>query len=468
MSLKGIRLIIFLSQSNGQDLIATDVGNAYLEAFTKEKVYFIAGPEFGKLEGHVLIIVKALYGLRSSGARWHDRFADVLRTMGFSPSKAEPDIWMRRADDLYEYIAVYVDDLLIASKDGDAIIDQLQNVHKFKLKGTGKVKFHLGMDFKEDEQGVLHISQESYLERMFAMFERIFGHTPRHYQSPIEKGDHPELDTTDFLDDEKTKLYQSLVGALQWVVTIGKFDVYTAVMTMSSFRAQPRFGHLERVKRIYGYLSKFRKSSIRVSVTEPDFSTLPDLDHEWEHSVYGNVDEIIPDDLPEPLGKPVVTVTYVDANLYHCMLTGKAVTGILHFINTMPWDWYLKKQSTVETATYGSEFAAAKTATDQIIELRQTLRYLGVPIRTKSYMFGDNKTVVDSSTTPNARLHKRHTMLAFHRVRQAIASKIIVFHHIPGSENPADILSKHWGHHQVWEELLKPLLFWFGAPVDSE
>ena len=67
----------------------------YLEAETKEKVSFIAGPEFGDLAGHTLIIVKALYGLRSSGAHWHDCFADCLRDMGFAASKAEPDIWMR-------------------------------------------------------------------------------------------------------------------------------------------------------------------------------------------------------------------------------------------------------------------------------------------------------------------------------------------------------------------------------------
>jgi hypothetical protein len=85
-------------------------------------------------------------------------------------------------------------------------------------------------------------------------------------------------------------------------------------------------------------------------------------------------------------------------------------------------DWYSKKQATVETATYGSEFVAARTCVEQIIDLRITLQYLGVPICSKSYMFGDNKSVVDSSMQVNAKIHKRHTMLSFHRVREAIAS----------------------------------------------
>ena len=86
------------------------------------------------------------------------------------------------------------------------------------------------------------------------------------------------------------------------------------------------------------------------------------------------------------------------------MLTGRSVTGILHFANKTPIDWFSKKQGTVETATYGSEFVAARTCVEQIMDLRLTLRYFGVPIHGKSHMFGDNKSVVDSSSVlrPNS------------------------------------------------------------------
>jgi hypothetical protein len=63
---------------------------------------------------------------------------------------------------------------------------------------------------------------------------------------------------------------------------------------------------------------------------------------------------------------------------------GKSVTGILHLINKTPLDWYAKKQATVETATYGSEFVASRICVEQIIDLRSTLRYLGVPVREKN------------------------------------------------------------------------------------
>ena len=158
--------------------------------------------------------------------------------------------------------------------------------------------------------------------------------------------------------------------------------------------------------------------------------------------IYGNVLEEIPKDSPEPLGKSVTTTRFLDANLL--FITGRSVTAVLHFFNPITGDWYSKRQATVENATYGSEFVAAKTATEQIVDIRQTLRYLGVPIKSKAYMFGDNKSVVTSSTVPHSLLSKRHNILSYHRVREAIAAKILVFHCCDFSQNKSDILSKHW------------------------
>ena len=462
VSLRGIRMLVFLSELNGLKTWATDIGNAYLEAVTCEKVYIIAGPEFKEREGHILVIYKALYGLRTSGLRWHERFADCLREMGFKPCKAEPDIWMRRNGNVYEYIAVYVDDLAIAAKDPSEIIEILSGKYKFKLKGTGDIHFHLGMDFFCDDDGTLCIEPKKYIERMMASYLQMFNEQPKsNVSSPLEHGDHPELDTSALLDPDETQKYQSLVGAMQWAVSIGRIDITTAVMTLSSFRAAPRKGHLERAKRVYHYLCKMKNAVIRIRTDEPDLSAIPEPEYDWKYSVYGEGSELIPDGVPEPLGKFVTLVHYVDANLFHDMLTGRSVTGILHFFNKTPIDWYLKKQLTVETATYGSEFVAAQTCTEQIIDLCLTLRYMGVPVREKSYMFGDNKSVVDSSSHPHAKLRKRHTMLSFHRVREAIAYGIVSFFHIDGKINPADILSKHWGHAQIWD-VLQPLLFWPG------
>ena len=100
-----------------------------------------------------------------------------------------------------------------------------------------------------------------------------------------------------------------------------------------------------------------------------------------------------------------------------------------------------------------------------MIDLRLTLQYLGAPIEDSMYLFGDNESVVKSSTIPHAKLSKRHVLLSFHRVREAIASGLLRFFHIPGAKNPADILSKAWAYNQIWP-MLKAILFWEGDTHD--
>ena len=115
---------MFLAELNGLQLWGADVGNAYLQALTKEKLYIVAGPEFEELQGHVLVVHKAVYGTRSGGACWHDKPFDILHQMDCNTSKADPDIWMELSKDgtHYEYIAVCVDDLAICMQDPSSIL----------------------------------------------------------------------------------------------------------------------------------------------------------------------------------------------------------------------------------------------------------------------------------------------------------------------------------------------------------
>ena len=112
----------------------------------------------------------------------------------------------------------------------------------------------------------------------------------------------------------------------------------------------------------------------------------------------------------------------------------------------------------MERATDGSEFVAAKTVTEQIMDIKQTMRYLGAPITTKSFLFGDNRSVVTSATLPHSTLTKRHNILAFHRVREAIAAKLMAFYWIQSAYNLIDMLSKHWDHPTLYPRILKSLI----------
>ena len=106
VSLRNLRLVIFLGELNTLDIWGADIGNAYLEAFTDQQLYIIAGPGIQELEGYSLVFLNALYGLKSSGKRWAEVIHGILRDMKFTPSKADPCIWLRKAPNsrCYEYM----------------------------------------------------------------------------------------------------------------------------------------------------------------------------------------------------------------------------------------------------------------------------------------------------------------------------------------------------------------------------
>ena len=106
VSTRSLRLTIFLAKLNNMEAWTADIGNAYLEATTTEKLYIIAGPEFEEFQGHILEIHKALYGLKGSGLRWSQRIHDIMLELNFTPCKADPCVWLRKMRDKYEYITI--------------------------------------------------------------------------------------------------------------------------------------------------------------------------------------------------------------------------------------------------------------------------------------------------------------------------------------------------------------------------
>ena len=150
----------------------------------------------------------------------------------------------------------------------------------------------------------------------------MFESKPKEAKVPSKKKDHPELDTTPELDDEGRTKYMSLIGALQWLISLGRFDIMHAVVSLSRFRAAPREGHLERVKQIYGYLKKNKTAAVCYRTGLPDYGMLKQQNYDWMYQVYGKVREEISSDAPEPLGNVVRNSTWVDANLMHDLITG--------------------------------------------------------------------------------------------------------------------------------------------------
>ena len=169
------------------------------------------------------------------------------------------------------------------------------------MKGTGPLEFLIGCDYFRDIDNVLCFAPKKYIERMVKTYERLFGEKPRQtYLSPLEKNDHPEMDTSELLPLAHAKIFQSLIGACQWVIQLGRFDIAVHIMSLSSFRAEPRQGHLDRMKRFYSYLYRFCFATICIRTDMPDFSDLNVVHSDWSNSPYAGTHEDLPTNLPSP------------------------------------------------------------------------------------------------------------------------------------------------------------------------
>jgi hypothetical protein len=146
--------------------------------------------------------------------------------------------------------------------------------------------------------------------------------------------------------------------------------------------------------------------------------------------------------MPKPLGNPVKIHCFADADHAGNLATRRSHTGILIFMNMSPIIWYSKRQNTVESSTFGSEFVALRTAVELIIGLRYKLRMFGVPIEGPANVCCDNQGVVYNSTLPESTLAKKHNAICYHQVREAAAAEIIRVAKEDTSTNLADALTK--------------------------
>jgi len=140
-----VRIAFLIAAHNDLQVFAADVGNAYLNAPCHEKIWTRAGKEFGSDEGSVMIIVRALYGLKTSGAAWRATLAQKLIDMGYVSTKADPDVWLRPAvrNDghlYYEMLLIYVDDILCVSHQPQRTMEQIQQLYRLKDEVIGPPK----------------------------------------------------------------------------------------------------------------------------------------------------------------------------------------------------------------------------------------------------------------------------------------------------------------------------------------
>jgi hypothetical protein len=454
VSRDSVRIALTIAALNGLDILACDIQNAYLTADCREKVWILAGPEFGSEAGKMMLVKKALYGLKSSGAAFRSHLATTLDAMGFKPSYADPDVWMRPAVkpdgfEYYEYILCYVDDVLCISHDPTKSMKRIQEDFKLKDDKIEPPDVYLGATLAkmtlDGGETCWTMSPEQYVKAAVTNVEEDLANQNRRLPpkcvTPFSSGYAPWMEVSPELKADGVQRFQELIGQLRWAVEIGRVDILLETSLLSSYLAMPRVGHLEQAFHIFGYLKTHPKRKLAFDPAHPDIKEDRFQRCDWTE-FYRDAEEAIPGNMPKPRGNLMTTHCFVDANHAGDTETRRSQTGILLFCNSAPTIWFSKRQNSVEASTFGSEFTAMKNAVEMIEALRYKLRMLGVPIEGPTNIFCDNGAVCVNTTRPESTLSKKHHSIAYHRSREAVAAGTVRVSKEHTSTNLADLFTK--------------------------
>ena len=357
-----VRIAFTIAALNGLDVMSCDIGNAYLNAPCQEKIWCIAGPEFGSDKGKVMKIVQALYGLKTSGASWRAMFASTLSDLGYFSSKADPDLWMKpktkpNGDQYYSMVLVYVDDVLHFDHEPSILMDELEFSYRLKDKADAPDRY-LGANIDKvqlsDGSEAWSMSSYEYLSNAIKDLEEQLekdGSSPlktygkRSGERPFPVDYRPEIDITPELGDELTTRYLQLIGILRWSIELGRIDIITEVSVLSQHQCNPREGHLDAVYRIFWFLKCSLKKGQQGRIVfdhvspEVDESLFNEVDQQYWNDFYPGAEEVLPHNMPEPRGRPVDLSCYVDADHAGNLMTRRSHTGILLYLNNTPIIW---------------------------------------------------------------------------------------------------------------------------------
>ena len=467
VSRESVRIAFLLAALNDLEILSGDIGNAYLNAYTQEKIYYRAGLEWGAhMEGTICVIVRALYGLKTSANAWRSHLCTTLKDMGFKFSLADNDLWLRKdvrpgGTEYYSYILVYVDDILICSHDPVRYMTQLTQRYYVKKDSIGPPNIYLGATYKKvtDRSGkqAWASSSDNYVkEATKVAFKRadLMGikldrkaKSPKNPFSNIKY--RPELDVSVQCTTNEHQFYQQLIGMARWAIELGRLDINVEISILSRYMAAPRTGHLAQLLHIFYFLHSHNCMDLIYDPTKIQVVQTTILPYERAEfksklmkDLYPDAIDYLPPNAPPSLGESVQINAFVDADLAGEQTTRRSQTGIIIYMNMAPIIWVSKRQNTVEASTFGSEMVALRAMVELIIGLRYKLRMFGIPIDGPCNVFCDNEAVTKSAMNPSTTLKRKHISISFHQVREAVAAGIMLVFHEGTKTNHSDLFTK--------------------------
>jgi hypothetical protein len=254
-----------------------DIGNAFPTAPCAEKVWSKCGPEFGDQEGAIVTLQRTLYGLKTASRSFHEFFGDTLQQMGFTPTQADQDLWYCKADNHagYDYIATHVDNIAIAALRPAEYMNMIEQEFLVRNKEDSS-SYYLGNNLKLHQDGhLLHVSNKTYITKVLRKYQLEYRALPKK-NIPVSPNAHPEVDTSEPLDEDGMRQYQKIIGIEQWLVVAGRFDINSAISSLSRYALAPRQGHLAMAEDVLGYLKKYPNKGYVIN------SKSPSIDPQYE------------------------------------------------------------------------------------------------------------------------------------------------------------------------------------------
>ena len=266
---------------------------------------------------------------------------------------------------------------------------------------------------------------------------------------PMSKGLHPELDNSELLNEAGHRCYQQLIGSAQWLCGIGRADIQFSVTSLNRFSAAPRASQLAYCIRMFSFLKEFPEREIVIDHRDHEFfAQFGEPDPTMEELYPDSVEEL-DENMPEAFGPELQTSVWFDSDHGHDALTKRSCTGLVVMVGRTPVYWSAKRQTSIQTSSYSAEFMAGRSACEEAISLRYMLRCLGVKIKGRTFLAGDNLGMLQSSTIVSSMCKKKHISIAYHKMRECVAAGIINPVKVHTDYNVADFLTKSL----AWKEL---------------
>jgi hypothetical protein len=417
--LNSIRAKLAKCVAEGFEIEQCDVDTAFLYGKLEEEIYMEL-PEglrellsLAEAQGEddvVCLLLQSLYGLKQASRVWNETIDNHLKTMGFKPADADPCVYTRGEGDDECIVCLYVDDMLIASRDKTVIASVKAGIaEKFQIKDLGRARFILGIEIDYDmERRTLSISQQAYSEAIIKKFGQENAKpslTPLEPGVQLTKADEPQTD-----EDKatmKSKPFRSLIGSLMYLACGTRPDIAVAVAKLSRFLQNPGQAHWDAAIKVVRYLLKTKDVGI----------------------TYDGM-----------LGTQLVA--YSDADWAGNRDDRRSVSGLVLMMCGAPVVWRSTFQKTVALSSTEAEYMALSDCVKECVWLRRLLKGMGSEQVDPTVIYEDNQGAMALAKNVGYQARTKHIDIRYHFIREKVASGEVELVYVESKNQLADYLTK--------------------------